>query len=287
MLEFRAYFLAGDFGVRLRERLTTLASRPSQCLPLPDFSSTVLFTSPDQLKIDETDYMARWGLAGLWGPVEVYSAAQRVLWFQEFGWLTITGLVKRWLDPNHTMVEKLVSFRLLWDQVLGDIWTWVHKIDRPESPGKAAAKLGLGHLYQPNAPPFSRAPAAAPSSNDDSATTSTSPSATDGQGNVYVEAFPIATPGESVARSARAYLSEIGGQLGTKEKVKTRKATVASDVQMEKEAPEAEEEDEDKSWTDLPDVLPSEFSLGRKPMKVRPLNFPFPSYTPMKTIAPI
>ncbi|EIM92376.1 uncharacterized protein STEHIDRAFT_151705 [Stereum hirsutum FP-91666 SS1] len=85
------------------------------------------------------------------------------------------------------------------------------------------------------------------------------PSPADG----YVETIPIATPGESVARSGHAYLSEIGEQSGMKGKVKTRKAPAATDTKTDQEGEEPEEDDENKAWTDLPDILP-----GKKTMKI-------------------
>lgn len=269
VLEFRAYFVSGDFGVRLREHLATLAARPSQCPLLPDFLSTVVFTSPDQLNVDENDYMARWRLTGLWGPIEMYAAAQRALWQREFGWFTIKSLVKRWLNPNEPMVRALVTFRFLWDNIFKDVSTWLRKIDRPETPGRAAEKLGLGYLYQPDAPPFSRAVIPPPNHTDPAPTPSEAPTpAVASPSEGYVETIPIATPGESVARSGHAYLSEIGEQSGTKEKVKTRKAPAARDSKTDQEGEEPEEDDEDRAWTDLPEILPVEFKLGKKTMKV-------------------
>lgn len=213
--------------------------------------------------------MARWRLTGLWGPIEMYSAAQRALWQREFGWFTITPLVKRWLNPNEPMVQALVTFRRLWDNILKDVSVWLRKIDRPETPGRAAEKLGLGYLYQPGAPPFSRAVIPPPNHTDSASTTTEAPTTTAASpAEGYVETIPIATPGESVARSGHAYLSEIGEQSGVKEKVKTRKAPTATDTKADQEGVEPEEDEEDKAWTDLPDVLPVEFKLGKKTMKV-------------------
>lgn len=179
----------------------------------------------------------------------------------------MADLVETWLDPNEEDIsKKLFMFRRSWDNMFRDVWTWAHKIDRPETPGRVAKKLGLGYLHQPDAPMFWRA--APPSSNEDSISENTGaptpPTTSPAEG--YVESIPVAAPGESVARSGHAYLSEMGEQLGTKEKVKTRKAPMATDTKEDQEVVEPED-DEDKAWTDLPDVLPAEFRMGKKTMK--------------------
>lgn len=80
--------------------------------------------------------------------------------------------------------------------------------------------------------------------------------------------IPVAAPSETMAKSGHAYVSEMVKEAGlSKEKVKTRKGPSVGVVAAND--PGEDELDEAERLESLPDVLPAQYKLGKKVMKVR------------------
>jgi len=140
------------------------------------------------------------------------------------------------------------------------LWDVAKNFDRQDDPGRVAKEFGLIDPNDPEKPTYT---------NDvfklleaRSQTAAISPVAP--KPSPFVDGFPVATLNDSTVKSGHAFVSE-SEYSKPKEKPKTR-GTAISDT-AEDGVEEGIDDDEEDSQS-FPDVLPAQFKLGKRLMKV-------------------
>lgn len=154
---------------------------------------------------------------------------------------------------NESMVIPLPFFNNMWAGVDTYLWVMAKNLDRKGEAGRVAREFGL---FDPADPKRPMASEFLLRSLDPEMGVPVKPQTTPAP---YVQNIPVAGLGDSIVQSGYAYVSGLLGGSGSKEKTKTRGPAAADD---EEEAEEAEE------VRALPAVLPTEFKIGKKVLKV-------------------
>lgn len=154
----------------------------------------------------------------------------------------------------------LMDFDKMWLTVDTTLWTLAEQLDKPGETGTVAKHFGLFDPTDPRRPTFAKSlfkylnPAG--------------PKQLQLESSPAVTQFSVPLPAEQNAaariKSGHSYVVE--NQESSKEKVKTRKAPEFGQAQV---TPRTLFEDEEDA-VNFPDMLPTEYKLGKKVMKVLP-----------------
>nr|GAT51346.1 predicted protein [Mycena chlorophos] len=251
--EFEDQFMKSEFGDKIIKYSATLEQDGSEAEKM---RSILYYMDPAKLPAERLRYWDRAGEAtmfarrmeGVWNAL-VWELTVEPVW---------RGLQDRaapgGLDCAESLEMPVGLFNQMWDTFDKLMWAKAAALDRKGEEGRVAAAYGLWKPMDPNRPqasarkvllvplvqlqPVNVAPKSA---------------------QPYVQHIPVAQPGESVAQSGHAYLSQRSSD--PKEKVKTRgEAANDSDAAAVGE-PESEK-------VEVPEDLPLEFKLGKKVLKV-------------------
>ncbi|KAF7328969.1 hypothetical protein MVEN_02526900 [Mycena venus] len=159
------------------------------------------------------------------------------------------------INPKSVPVIPLPLFNLMWLEVDLFLWLIAAQFDRQGEEGRVAREFGL---FDPNDPKRPMASEFLLRSLDPELGIPVKPKTTPAPAS-YVQNIPVARAGESIVQSGFTYVSGSSGSA-PKEKVKTRGAALA-----EKPKEDLEEEEEPPV---LPEVLPTEFKIGKKVLKL-------------------
>ncbi|KAJ6620339.1 hypothetical protein B0H10DRAFT_2022400 [Mycena sp. CBHHK59/15] len=246
--EFKAQMFDSAFGGRLTEYA---ASKDGQCLKDPCFLPTSTFVDPTRIEWVERN-------SNDWAYARTISRSLGRTWLTQTNKTTMAGFFVYCIGVRDGTFDPMLFdiFDDAWRRVDVVLWESARSLDRRGEAGTVAKKFGLfdpadtdrhscletmlklarSKMAERAAPP--REPAAVPSG----------------------ERAPSAAQEPAVAMSGHTYMAETN-HLRTKEKVKTRGTAVTEDTA---EADMAQEEDQES----LPDLLPKDFKIGKKIMKV-------------------
>ncbi|KAJ7084171.1 hypothetical protein C8R43DRAFT_318962 [Mycena crocata] len=252
--EFVSQFADTPFGNRLTEYAAALESTATD---VKGMRSIIYFMDPQKLSRAKVEY---WDKAG-----EVNRSIREMqeAWSTKVWELSVDPLLQ-WVEdtqgPNglhESMVIPLPLFNNMWAGVDTYLWARAKSLERPGEQGRVAREFGLFDPADPKRPmaseyllrsldPEMGVPVKA----------QTTPAP-------YVQNIPVAGPGDSIVKSGYAYVSSLLGGSGSKEKekVKTRGTVVA-------EEEEEMDGDTEEAAPTLPEVLPTEFKIGKKVLKL-------------------
>lgn len=272
VLEFDSFVRQSDFGIRLKEHACLLAPSPQDLLHLPHFNSIVLFMGPTKFKLSLPHYDKK-----AWGPVGAYTRGQAHAWLDQTGHMGILSIVKMWLagdfrDQDGKLMEQKLGINsdVMWLEVDACMMAMAAMLDKDEDKGRVAKTFGLINPRDPSRPMtnkylFKSLMPQQEMPRIEAATTPapiSSPPSTNS-----VPSIPVASPGETIAKSGHAYVSSIAKEGGVaKEKTKTRKGPAPETVADNN--PVDDDLEETERLEALPDVLPAQYKLGKKVMKV-------------------
>ena len=167
---------------------------------------------------------------------------------------------------HHTLMSTVAgtfppdTFDAIWEKADGVLWRAALTLDRPNEPGRLAKEFGLIDPSDPNKPTFTdnlfRLFEASEAQHQQDTMTVPAP-----KPQPPTEAIPVATLTDSAAKSGHAFVAETQ-DCRPKQKAKTRGAAVSNDEY------EASDDGDETEPEQFPCVLPTEFKLGRKLMKV-------------------
>jgi len=150
-------------------------------------------------------------------------------------------------------------FDAMWKKVDVLMWEAAKHLDNPGESGRVAKMFGLINPHDRNRPTVTKYifRSLEPSRGRIEASTTPAPAPCS-----FVEAIPIATPSESIAKSGHAYVNAIN-ENRPKSKKKTKGTATPGTPANEQPDPVDEVE-----LDQLPFALPTQFKLGRRFMKV-------------------
>lgn len=279
VLEFDSFVRESDFGVRLKEHACLLAPTPQDLLHLPHFASTVLFMNPTKFKPCLPHYNKK-----AWGPVGAFTRGQAEAWSSITGHMGILSIIRMWLsgeyrdEDGNLKEEKLgINSDIMWIEVDAAMMAMASTLDRDgvDNKGRVAKAFGLLNPKDPNRPMTNKylfksyIPQKETSRIEEVVEEVVTPtSVASSSPGRDAPSIPVAAPSETIAKSGHAYVSELVKEAGLlKEKVKTRKGPSVEVVAAN--GPGDDDLDEAERLESLPDVLPAQYKLGKKVMKVR------------------
>jgi hypothetical protein len=247
--EFLDQFNTTPFGNRLVQYASMLEA---QTVDHKQMRSIIYFMDPDKLPKAAEEY---WDRAG-----EVSRSIREMegVWHHEAWKMSVDPLLKfiqQQQGPkgfNDSVVIPLPLFNDMWGRVDAYLWNTAKKFDRKGEEGRVAKEFGLFNPADPKRPMASEFLLR---SLDPELGIPVKPKTTPAP---YVQNIPVAGPGDSIVQSGYAYVTGLFSGSAPKEKVKTRGESLAEE--------EPEEEAEERRV--LPEVLPSEFKIGKKVLKV-------------------
>ncbi|KAJ7074709.1 hypothetical protein C8F01DRAFT_1101576 [Mycena amicta] len=249
--EFESQFVRTEFGMKL---VNYAASLEKAGTDRAHMRSILYYMDPAQLADEPERYWDRAGEA---------SRSIRALeetWSHRTWKLSIDsviGVLQTLAGSGGLNKEKMEMprevFNELWRRVDEQLWSFAASLDRKGEEGRVAREYGLWNPKDPKRPVATMytfreieleiikgVPLKA----------KTTPA------YVQPESIPIARSGESAARSGHAY---VANKPGSKEKVKTRGEASKNDTLVDAEPEEVKI---------LPELLPIEFKLGKKVLKL-------------------
>ncbi|KAJ7034669.1 hypothetical protein C8F04DRAFT_1100580 [Mycena alexandri] len=154
---------------------------------------------------------------------------------------------------DEAIVIPVPLFNIMWGHIDTYLWTKAAGLDRKGEEGRVAKAFGLFDPADPKRPMASEF--LLRSLDPDlgipvKAQTTPAP---------YVQNIPVAGPGDSIVQSGYAFVTGLLGKPAAKEKVKTRGEASTEDGE------DSERADELRA---LPEVLPTEFKIGKKVLKL-------------------
>ncbi|KAJ7222193.1 hypothetical protein GGX14DRAFT_388026 [Mycena pura] len=248
--DFIDQFDTTPFGNRLIQYASALEA---QTVDHKQMRSIIYFMDPDKLPKAAEEY---WDRAG-----EVSRSIREMegVWSREAWKMSVEPLLlfiqlqqgPRGFDGS--VVIPLPLFNDMWGRVDDYLWNTAKKFDRKGEEGRVAKEFGLFNPADPKRPMASEFLLR---SLDPELGLPMRPKTTPAP---YVQNIPVAGPGDSIVQSGYTYVTGLFSGTAPKEKVKTRGEASAE------EAPEDEEAEERRV---LPEVLPSEFKIGKKVLKL-------------------
>lgn len=254
VLEFRAQTTDSPFGQALRQHVSSLES---QGFSKPDFLSEISYMDPSKYSVVPTLMNTAW-----------YDAS-RVTQSMGSLWSAVTWTISMWdylpqiVTGDPAML--LQVFDTMWYQTDLTLWNAAKQLDRPGESGRVAKEYGLVDPNRSDRPTFFKFLLA---STREPPTLETTPAPAP---SPYVEAIPTAAPTESAVQSGHAYLTETAQEKPKKSKKKT-KGVATVDPQSLGTAVLDQNEAEPQGLESFPVKLPSEFKIGKRPLKVRRIH---------------
>ncbi|KAJ6589048.1 hypothetical protein B0H19DRAFT_1058122 [Mycena capillaripes] len=251
--EFIDQFTTTPFGNRL---IQYAAAVEAQTTDRGQMRSILYFMDPDKLPRASAEY---WDRAG---EVDRSIREMEGTWQNRAWQMSVNPLLKYIQDQqgprgfNESVVIPLPLFNEMWSAVDTHLWNVAKTLDRKGEKGRVAKEFGL---FDPADPKRPMASEFLLRSLDPELGIPLKPKTTPAS---YVQNIPVARPGESIVQSGYAYVSGLFGASSApqpKEKVKTRG----------KASPDGEEEEGEVAEPRvLPEVLPPEFKIGKKVLKL-------------------
>ncbi|KAJ7764749.1 hypothetical protein B0H16DRAFT_1525636 [Mycena metata] len=250
--EFLAHFNTTPFGNRLVQYAGSLELYTTD---RKQMRSILYIMDPAKLPRTESEY---WDKAG-----EVSRSTREV----EEAWNTAAWGIS--IDPllqfiqatqgpkglDEGIVIPVPLFNTMWGHVDTYLWKQAAGLDRKGEEGRVAKAFGL---FDPADPKRPMASEFLLRSLDPDLGIPVKPQTTPAP---YVQNIPVAGPADSIVQSGYAFLTGILGTPATKEKVKTRGETSTEDGDGE----DSERADELRA---LPQVLPTQYKIGKKVLKL-------------------
>lgn len=219
----------------------------------PDFLPQLSIFDPTKINIAPND-----------GPEAGYGDASRVISSIGNTWLSITSQLSMWKFLPRLFQSLFVGYEqvpIVFDEIWAaadlHLWSAARRLDRLGKPGPVARAFGLIDPSDPNRPTsmMHLLRDLDPSKSEAATTPAPMPPS-------RIEAIPVSGPTESAVRSGHAFVAE-NMELRPKEKPKTR-GVVVSDVSNAGDVT-VREDDEFRS---LPQMLPPQFKMGKKILRV-------------------
>ncbi|KAF7328968.1 hypothetical protein MVEN_02526800 [Mycena venus] len=248
--EFIDQFLTTPFGNRLIEYASAIEA---QMVDRKQMRSIIYFMDPIKLPYVGAEYWDRVG--------EVSRSIRQMeeAWSSEIWRMDIEPIILHIEEQEGTNAFKesfvfpLPLFNHMWLELDTMLWIVAQSFDRKGEEGRVAKEFGLFDPGDPNRPMASEfllrsldpelgVPVKA----------KTTPAP-------YVQNIPVARQGDSIVQSGFAYVAGLFGGSTQKEKVKTR---------GEAEKPKEDQVEEEEEPRILPEVLPAEFKIGKKALKL-------------------
>ena len=247
--EFTVNLFGSPFGVAMGRYANSIKNYPDQL----DFAPDKCFADPSKITMSFSTSR------NLWSDAQVVNTRICMTWVQANEGITV-------FQPLYDTITSMLSgpfsptsFDEMWTTADQALWKAAQSLDRAGKQDLVAKQFGLVDPNDPNRPSFTQNPfqvhegSKGSNPEDTVVVPPTTP-------QPFVENIPVATAIDSVAKSGHAFISETKGSK-LKEKVKTRGTA----------APIQEDElaccDDDDQLQELPDILPTEFKLGKKLMK--------------------
>jgi hypothetical protein len=246
------------FDSAFGERLVQLAeSKDKQCLEDPNFLTNTTFIDPSKI-----EWLGR--NSNDWAYARTINRSLGYTWLATTNKMSMADFFIRCIPwPSGPEREKLLFvFDSLWRRIDIALWDFSKALDRRSEQGTVAKKFGLFDPADPERPSCMTAIVklvGAHFSERLKLRLQPIPASQSSSENT-----PAAAPEPTVhAASGHAYLTDTQ-HLRAKEKVKTR-GLASHEVPRDSDLVAEEEEEEEI----LPDVLPKDFKIGKKLLKVR------------------
>jgi hypothetical protein len=251
--EFWAQGMCSPFAVTLREIPNKVTA--ANCHKHPDFYPQMTFMDP-----------AKYAKLAEYGPKQEFGYARTVA--DSIGQTLVEMVTRISLHPLGQSLRQMenisrAEFNTMWSNNDHVLWNLASVIDWQGQHGTVGKHLGFINPWDPNRPTFTKRTLGlstntlhlepAPSSS-----TILPP-------EEQLASWSYAS-GDARAMSGHAFLSE-NKEGGSKDKIKTRGAPGSEKLELEQAVTRNLFEDEDEVMG-FPDVLPAEFKLGKKNMKV-------------------
>ncbi|KAJ6497109.1 hypothetical protein C8R47DRAFT_1113871 [Mycena vitilis] len=248
--EFKAQMFDSAFGQRL---MKFAESKDEQCRKDPNFMSNTTFIDPSQIR-----WLGR--TSNDWAYARTINRSLGMTWLMTTNQTSFTGFFMRcvpWPTSGPEREKLPFIFDDLWRLVDYTLWESSKMLDRPDAKGTVARKFGL----------FNPADSERPTCVGKVIKKAGAEAVERLQLRLKAKRVPEPSPANlppasepTAAVSGHAYVTETQ-HLRAKEKVKT-KGTAVPEVPVANG--EAEEDEEEV----LPEILPTEFKLGKKILKV-------------------